>query len=83
MVRSEKRFSNGVTLCQNFGKAMAEAVQNWTRSDIHELLKLLKDLNGICPECYKKVTYKSEAVECEICFNLYHVYIRLLVREHR
>ena len=32
-----------------------------------------KDLNGICPECNKKVTYRSKGVECECCLNWYHV----------
>ena len=31
-----------------------------------------KDLNGICPECNKKVTYSSRGVECECCLNWYH-----------
>ena len=32
-----------------------------------------KDLHGICPECNKKVTYRSKGVECECCLNWYHV----------
>ena len=32
-----------------------------------------KDLNGICPECKKKVKYKSEGVENEYCLNWYHI----------
>ena len=31
-----------------------------------------KDLNGICPECKKKVTYRSKDVEYECCLNRYH-----------
>ena len=30
-----------------------------------------KDLNGICPYCNKKVTYRSKGVECECCLNWY------------
>ena len=32
-----------------------------------------KDLNGICPECKTKITYRSNCVECECCLNWYHV----------
>ena len=41
--------------------------------DIPEMFLPEKDLNGICPECNKKVTYSSERVECECCLNWYHV----------
>ena len=35
--------------------------------DIPEMFWPEKDLNGICPECNKKVTYRSKGVECECC----------------
>ena len=41
--------------------------------DIPEMFLPEKDLNGICPECNKKVTYRSKSVECECCLNWYHV----------
>ena len=41
--------------------------------DIPEMFLPEKDLNGICPECNKKVTYRSEGVESERCLNWYHV----------
>ena len=40
---------------------------------IPEMFLPEKDLNGICPECNKKVTYRSKGVECECCLNWYHV----------
>ena len=43
------------------------------KRDIPELFMFKKDLNGICPECNKKVTYRSKGVACESCFNWYHV----------
>ena len=33
--------------------------------DISETFLSEKDLNGICPECKKKVTYRSKGVECD------------------
>ena len=33
----------------------------------------VKNLNKICPECNKKVTYRSKGVESECCLNWYHV----------
>ena len=41
--------------------------------DIPETFLPEKDLNGICSECKKKVTYMSKGVECECCLNWYHV----------
>ena len=41
--------------------------------DIPEMFLPEKHLNGICPECNKKVTYRSKGVECERCLNWYHV----------
>ena len=41
--------------------------------DIPEIFLPEKDLNGICPECNKKVTYRSKGLECECCLNWYHV----------
>ena len=41
--------------------------------DIPEIFLPEKDLHGICPECNKKVTYRSKCVECECCLNWYHV----------
>ena len=41
--------------------------------DIPKMFWPEKDLNGICPECNKKVTYRSNGVECEGCLNWYHV----------
>ena len=41
--------------------------------DIPEMFSPEKDLNGICPECNKKVTFRSKGVECECCLNWYHV----------
>ena len=41
--------------------------------DISETFLPEKDLNGICPECKKKVTYRSKGVECDCCLNWYHV----------
>ena len=40
--------------------------------DIAEMFLPEKDLNGICPECKKKVTYRSKDVEYECCLNRYH-----------
>ena len=41
--------------------------------DIPELFLPEKDLNGLFPECNKKVTYRAKGVECECCLNWYHV----------
>ena len=41
--------------------------------DISEMFLPEKDLHEICPECNKKVTYRSKGVECECCLNWYHV----------
>ena len=41
--------------------------------DIPEMFSPEKDLNGICPECNKKVTFRSKGVECECFLNWYHV----------
>ena len=41
--------------------------------DIPEMFLPEKDLHGICPECNKKVAYRSKGVECECCLNWYHV----------
>ena len=41
--------------------------------DIPEMFLPEKDLNGICPECNKKVTYRSKGVDCECCLNWYHI----------
>ena len=41
--------------------------------DIPEMFLPKKYLNGICPECNKKVTYWSKSLECDCCLNWYHV----------
>ena len=41
--------------------------------DILEMFLPEKDLNGICLECNKKVTFRSKGVQCECCLNWYHV----------
>ena len=41
--------------------------------DIPEIFLPENDLNGIGPECNKKVTYRSKGLECECCLNWYHV----------
>ena len=41
--------------------------------DIPEMFLPEKDLNGICPESKKKVTYWSKGVDLECCLNWYHV----------
>ena len=41
--------------------------------DVPEMFLAGKDLNEICPECNKKVAYRSKSVECECCLNWYHV----------
>ena len=41
--------------------------------NVPEIFLPEKDLNGICPECNKKVTYRSKNVECECCLSCYHV----------
>ena len=41
--------------------------------DIPEMFLPEKDLHGICPECNKKVTYRSKGVECECCLNCHYV----------
>ena len=42
-----------------------------------------KDLNGICLECNKKVTYRSKGVEYECCLNWYHVKCSDISDEYR
>ena len=37
--------------------------------EIPEMFLPEKDLNGICPECNNKVTYRSKGVEYECCLN--------------
>ena len=41
--------------------------------DIPERFLPKKDFNRTCPECNKKVTYRSKGVEWECCLNWYHV----------
>ena len=41
--------------------------------DVPEMFMVEKDFYGRCPECKKKVTYRSQGVECEACLNWYHV----------
>ena len=56
MVRSKRWFGNGGIPDRCFSQSLAETVQNFAikgfcRNDLPE-----KVLNGICPECNKKVT---------------------------
>ena len=73
MVRSERWFGNGGISCRYFSESLAEAVRNCTIEGYSRNILPEKDLNGICPECNKKVTYRSKGVECECCLNWYHV----------
>ena len=41
-------------------------------------------LNGICPECRKKVTYRQKRTECDYCLNWFHQKCgKLLEMEYR
>ena len=75
MVLSERWFGNWGICCRYLSKSLAEAVRNCTiegySRNIHGIFP--KDFKGICPECNKKVTYRSKGMDCVCCLSLYHV----------
>ena len=70
---------------QNYALAMGSSVvvilkNLWLKQyetaqprDFPEMFLPENDINGICPECSKKVTYRSKSVECESCLSWYCV----------
>ena len=67
MVRSERWFGSGASLAVILADFWLKQNETALSRDILEMFLLEKDLNGICPECNKKVTYRSKGVECEGC----------------
>ena len=43
------------------------------KKEIPELTTLANNCKEMCPQCNKKVIYRSKEVECEGCWNWYHV----------
>ena len=66
-------FAMGASLSVILANLWLKQYETALSRDIPEMFLPEKDLNGIYPECNKKVTYRSKGVECECCFNWYHV----------
>ena len=65
--------SMGTSLAVVLANLWLKQCETALSKDILEMFLPEKDLNGICPECNKKVTYRSKDVECECCSNWYRV----------
>ena len=63
----------GAFLAVIFANLCLKQYETALSRDIPEMFLPEKDLNGICLEHNKKVTYRSKGVECECCLNWYHV----------
>ena len=63
----------GASLSVSLANLWLKQYETALSRDIREKFLPEKDLNGICPECKKKVTYRSKCVECECCLNWLHV----------
>ena len=66
-------FAMGASLSVILANLWLKQYETALSRDIPEMYLPEKDLNGIYPECNKKVTYRSKGVECECCFNWCHV----------
>ena len=73
MVRSEKWFGNGAFFTVILANLWQKQYETELSRDIPEIILPEKNLNGIYPECNKKVAYSLKGVECECCLNWYHV----------
>ena len=73
MLRSERWFGNGASIAVILANFWLKQYKTALSRDIPEMFLPEKDLNGICPECKKKVTSRSKGLECECCLNWYHV----------
>ena len=63
----------GASFAINLANLWLKQCETALSGDTPEIFLPEKDLNGICTECNKKVTYRSKGVECECCMNWYHV----------
>ena len=63
----------GASLAVILANLWLEQYKTGLSRDIHENFIIEKDLNGTCPECNKKVRYRSKGVEYDCCLNWYHV----------
>ena len=73
MVRSERWFGNGGISCGCLANLWLKQYETALSRDIPKMFLPKKDLNGICPECNKKVTYRSKGLECVCCLNWFPV----------
>ena len=68
-VHTEGSFGYGSTSCSHTGKFVNERVRTCGEEKNFHFCKPMEDLNGICLECRKKVTYKQKGAECENCLS--------------
>ena len=73
MVSSERWLAMGASLVVILANLWLKQYKSALSRDIPEMFITEKNNHGICPECNKKVTYRSESVESECCLNSYHV----------
>ena len=64
--------ANGASLAVILANLWLKQYETALSRDVPEMFLPEKDLHRICPECNKKVTYRSKGVECECCLNWYH-----------
>ena len=41
--------------------------------EVPALTQLNENRNGLCPDCERRVTYRSKGIGCEACLNWYHL----------
>ena len=76
---------NGLWYVQKDGLAMGASLavilaNLWPKEYEYALMKevpaltqLNENRNGLCPDCERRVTYRSKGIECEACLNWYHL----------
>ena len=76
---------NGLWYVQKDGLAMGASLavilaNLWLKEYEYALMKevpaltqLNENRNGLCPDCERRVTYRSKGIECEACLNWYHL----------
>ena len=63
----------GASLAVNLANLWLKQYETAISRDIPEMFLPKKHLDGICPECHRKDTYRSKGVESEFRLNWYHV----------
>ena len=63
----------GASLAVILGNLWLKEYEYALMKEVPALTQLNENRNGLCPDCERRVTYRSKGIECEACLNWYHL----------